>query len=63
MIDQEINLRVIQKYLGHSTLETTKWCNHISWAHLKKAYDRMANEIDTAMTALITVRGTTSQHP
>ncbi|MFA5100529.1 MAG: tyrosine-type recombinase/integrase [Candidatus Omnitrophota bacterium] len=39
MLGQNINLRTIQGYLGHSQISTTEWYTHVLSSHLDKASD------------------------
>lgn len=37
MMGDDVNLRVIQSYLGHSQIETTEWYTHVAMGHMGKA--------------------------
>lgn len=37
LMGNDVNLRVIQSYLGHSQMETTEWYTHVAMGHMGKA--------------------------
>ncbi len=46
LIENKVDIRYIQEYLGHSSLATTQIYTHVSLRHLKQAYDE-AHPIQT----------------
>jgi integrase/recombinase XerC len=50
MLDQGVNLRVIQKFLGHSNIQTTEVYTHVSLENLRAAQKLISKGIDKIKT-------------
>lgn len=42
LMDLDVNMRVIQKYLGHAQITTTEFYTHVSMANLRNAQDKLS---------------------
>jgi site-specific recombinase XerD len=47
MMGENVNLRKIQMYLGHSVISTTEWYTHVVTDHLKEATGSMFKRLST----------------
>lgn len=47
MMGEDVNLRKIQAYLGHSAISTTEWYTHVVTGHLRDATSDMFKRIST----------------
>ena len=45
-MSSDVNLRVIQKYLGHSNIATTTWYSHTSIDDLRRAQNNVSGPVD-----------------
>ena len=50
LLSQNINLRTIQDYLGHSNMETTEWYTHVLKGHLDVAAEVIIAGLNGGMT-------------
>ncbi|MCX7858442.1 MAG: tyrosine-type recombinase/integrase, partial [Deltaproteobacteria bacterium] len=41
MLSKDINLRIIQQYLGHRQVQTTEFYTHVGIEHLKEASNKI----------------------